>query len=157
MPLPFSARASGLAVCLGLALLLSGLLSGCAYEIEAHGNLPADSALAQIQPGVHSRADVQALLGTPSSSSLFDNEAWYYISNLTTQVAFLKPEELDRQVVIVEFDRAGTVSDVIRIYQEDGEVIQISGRETPSRGTEQTMFQEFFGNLGRFTPSQMGK
>ncbi|MBE1236195.1 outer membrane protein assembly factor BamE [Phaeovibrio sulfidiphilus] len=141
----------------GAAAALALTLSGCANEIDARGNLPSETSVQQVQPGVHTRADVQALLGTPSATALYDSAVWYYISSHTTQYAFLKPEELDRQVLIVEFDRAGVVSDVIRIFKEDGEEVSISARETPARGTEQNVIQEFFGNLGRFTPSKVGR
>ncbi|GEO81621.1 outer membrane protein assembly factor BamE [Pararhodospirillum oryzae] len=140
-------------------ILSAGLLlaaGACSHDINAHGNLPAEEALARVQVGEQTRADVQSLLGTPSATALFGGETWYYISNQTTQVAFLAPEEVNRHVVAVHFDANGRVSGVERLTKADGRQVAILQRETPTRGTESTFLQEFFGNLGRFGPSQMG-
>jgi outer membrane protein assembly factor BamE (lipoprotein component of BamABCDE complex) len=141
-----------LALAVVLALGTSGLLTGCADNIAAHGNLPTQESMGQIQAGTHTRADVQALLGTPSTTSMFDGETWYYISSQTEQMAFLKPNELSRTVIAIQFDPTGTVSDVRTLSKDDGRSVEISTRETPTRGTETSIIQELFGNIGRFAP-----
>lgn len=140
-----------------MALTLALGATGCAGDIAPHGNRPLDEALAQIEVGRHARGDVQALLGTPSATSLFGGETWYYISNDITQVAFLAPEEVDRQVVAIRFGDDGRIAEITRLTQADGQDVAISSRETPTRGTETTVLQELLGNIGRFTPGQMGR
>lgn len=139
------------------ALAAAFVLSACASDISAHGNKPLEQTLSQIETGVHTRGDVQSLLGTPSATSLFSGETWYYISSQTTQVAFLAPEELRRQVVAIHFDETGRVAEVGRLTLDDGQDVRIVGRETPTRGTETTVLQELLGNIGRFSPGQMGQ
>ncbi|MCF8480157.1 MAG: outer membrane protein assembly factor BamE [Rhodospirillum sp.] len=140
---------------LGMALVLSGsgALSACSDTITAHGNLPTAESMAMVEPGTHTRADVQALLGTPSATSMYGGETWYYISNQTQQMAFLKPDELTRTVLAVEFDPSGMVSDVRTLTKDDGQTVDIVQRETPTRGTESSIIQELFGNIGRFSPN----
>lgn len=151
------ARALTLAAATATAVVATGGLAGCANDIAAHGNRPTEQALGQIKTGVHGRGDVQSLLGTPSATSAFGDETWYYISNQTTQVAFLAPRELRRQVVAVRFDPDGTVRDVSRLTLDDGQKVDLVDRETPTRGTETTVLQELLGNIGRFTPGQLGR
>src|SRR5690349_6416960 len=71
-----------------LALGLPLAMSGCAKDVEQRGNLPKPEALAQLQPGEQTRQDVEQILGTPSTTAVFDSETWYYISGHTTQYAF---------------------------------------------------------------------
>ncbi|WP_413203747.1 outer membrane protein assembly factor BamE [Rhodospirillum sp. A1_3_36] len=146
-------RRYGICMALMLAIGTSGLLAGCSDTIIAHGNLPNSESMSMVETGTHTRADVQALLGTPSATSMFGGETWYYISSQTQQVAFLKADELARTVLAVQFDPTGTVSDVRTLTKEDGQNITIVSRETPTRGTETNMFQELFGNIGRFAPN----
>ncbi|WP_041794330.1 outer membrane protein assembly factor BamE [Pararhodospirillum photometricum] len=139
---------------LGAALVLG--TAGCSHDINAHGNLPTEEAMGRLKVGEQTRADIQTILGTPSSTSLFGGETWYYISNQTAQVAFYAPEELRRQVIAVRFDDQGVLQGVDRLSREDGRVVEVVKRETPTRGTEANFFQEFLGNLGRVSASQMG-
>jgi outer membrane protein assembly factor BamE (lipoprotein component of BamABCDE complex) len=67
-------------------------------------------------------------------------------------MAFLKPNELSRTVIAIQFDPTGTVSDVRTLSKDDGRSVDISTRETPTRGTETSIIQELFGNIGRFAP-----
>ncbi|MBK1664766.1 cell envelope protein SmpA [Rhodospirillum rubrum] len=134
--------------------LLGTLLfcAGCSNDINPHGNLPTTEALGQIQEGVHTRTDIQALLGTPSATSMFGGETWFYISNETTQVAFFKPKELERTIIAVHFDDNGRVKGIDHLSKDDGQQVDIVGRETPTRGNDSSIVQELFGNIGRFAP-----
>ncbi|MFN7000545.1 MAG: outer membrane protein assembly factor BamE, partial [Elioraea tepidiphila] len=62
------------------------LLAGCSvFETPAdrRGQRVDAEDLAQLVPGTSTRADVLALLGTPSATGTFDGEHWYYISAVT--------------------------------------------------------------------------
>ena len=131
---------------LGLSVLL---LNGCAKDIEARGNLPRPEVLSQLAPGEQTRQDVQAMLGTPAATSIFDDERWYYISAHTTQYAFYPNHELDRTIFALSFDNRGILADVRRYDLEDGQPVQVSGRETPTKGREYSFIEQLVGNIGR--------
>jgi len=131
-------------------LFFSGMLGGCAKDINARGNLPPDEALSQLQPGEQTRQDVQLIMGTPSHVASFGDETWYYISALTTQYAFYLVEELERDVYALSFDNRGILTEVKRFGLEDGEEIQVADRETPTMGREYSLIEQLIGNLGRF-------
>ena len=131
------------------AVLAIGL-SACAQDINVRGNMPLDEDLARIAPGVHSRNDVARLLGSPSTISTFEDSKWYYIGQKTTEFAFFAPEVLERKVVVVSFNDAGTVAETKTIGLADGQDIDPVDRITPTEGRKLNLLQEIFGNIGRF-------
>src|SRR5947209_2219482 len=109
-----------------LALGLPLALAGCAKDVEARGNLPKPEALAQLQPGEQTRQDVEQILGTPSTTAVFDSETWYYVSAHTTQYAFYPNHELDRTIYAVSFDDHGILRDVRKLDIDDGRNVAIA-------------------------------
>ena len=142
-----------------LFLLVAGLLLGigvsaCTPRAGTHGDPLVRDRVSSIVPGVHTRDDVAAILGSPSTNSPFDGEKWYYISSRTETFAFLPREELDRQVVVIAFDEGGRVRSVEQFGQERGQDVAIVRRETPTAGNELNLVQEFLGNIGRFNKNE---
>ncbi|MGC2854225.1 outer membrane protein assembly factor BamE [Novispirillum sp. DQ9] len=149
MTLKLSLR--GLFPALAVLAPLALTLPACTPEVTPRGNLPSPSVLAQVVPGETSRPQVASLLGTPSSTSLFDNgEVWYYIGARTTQYAVYSTDEVERSIVAVRFDPAGRVEKVTTLGKEDGEDVTLVGRSTPTAGNELNFLQQMLGNVGRF-------
>lgn len=115
------------------------------------GNAVDAEQLSQIRPGVQTRQDVQALLGSPSARGTFDEEHWYYISAHTRVQPgrFLQIE--DQRIVAIAFNPQGVVRDVREVTQADGRPVEMVARETPVPGTERSLLQALFGNMGRAT------
>ncbi|SDG94123.1 outer membrane protein assembly factor BamE [Roseospirillum parvum] len=133
-----------------VVLALGLTLGACAQDVVPRGNEPNPDMLTQIKPGEVGRREVAALLGTPSTRSAFGQETWYYISSKTAQWAFMEQEELDRQVVAIDFDEKGVVSQVRTLGLEDGQQVGLVDRETPTHGNELSLIQQLLGNVGRF-------
>jgi outer membrane protein assembly factor BamE (lipoprotein component of BamABCDE complex) len=155
-----SVRASGSA--LAAVLLGAALVSGCGAQIDRHGHVFIDVDLQSIQPGM-TKEQVQAVLGSPDTTSTIAGDAYYYISTTQKTVAFLKPREIDRQVVAVYFDGKANVQQVANYGLKDGIVVNYAKDETPARGKDLGMIEQIFGNLsnrGLFkdqrTPTQSG-
>lgn len=131
-----------------LAVILLGAapIAGCGSQIDRHGHVFIDVDLDQIQPGM-SKSDVQTALGSPDTQSTIGGEAYYYISTTTKTVAFLKPREIDREVVAVYFDGTERVRDVARYGQKDGIIVDYNDDETPARGKDISFIEQIFGNL----------
>ena len=145
-------RKMPLAVSLAV-LLAAASLAGCAATVDQRGNLPEPDKLAQIHPGTTTRDEVAKILGTPSSTGIFDDKNWYYISRRTTQVAFLDPDVLDQQVFIVSFDAKGVVRGIDHKELKDGREIEPAPGATPAPGRELTFVEQVLGNIGRFNKS----
>ncbi len=126
------------------------LMVGCAGEVATHGDMVQADKLAKIVPNQTSQRDVLAILGSPSTVSVLDGEAWYYVGDRRESLAFFKPELLERDMVIVSFDPNGTVSSVEKTEVDKDLDIEVVERETPTHGSNLTMIEQFLGNLGRF-------
>lgn len=132
------------------AILVAASVAGCTPDIEQRGNLPEQDQLAQIHPGSTTREQVVKVLGTPSSTGVFDGDAWYYISRKTKQVSFFDPEVLDQQVYVINFDGNGVVKSVDHKALKDGRDIAMAPGATPAPGRELTFMEQIIGNIGRF-------
>ncbi len=131
-----------------LAALLLGVpsLAGCGAQVDRHGHVFIDVDLDQIQPGM-SKDEVKTALGSPDTTSAIGGDAYYYISTTTKTVAFLKPREIDRQVVAVYFDGRETVRNVAHYGMKDGIVVDYHSGETPARGKDMSFIEQLFGNI----------
>lgn len=149
----FRRRGTGTAVC---ALAAALALVACAPDVEEHGDLPTKSEIAQIHPGKTTKDEVVKILGSPSSVGVFDPNAWYYISDKTSQTAFFLPNTTDQEVYIVDFDKDGVVAAVGHKGLKDAENITPAPGATPAPGRELTFLEQIIGNLGRFGGSSGG-
>lgn len=135
-----------------LMLALAPAISACSPDVHTRGNLAKPAALDSLKIGESSRAQVTSALGTPSTTSLFDEqETWFYIGAQTQQFAVWPTEELSRQVVAVHFDQRGIVDAVQLLDKDDGTEIAVVDRKTPTAGQQLTIVQQLLGNIGRFS------
>lgn len=141
------------AAALPMAMALTVAVAACSPIKRTHGYTPRADELAQVQSGVDTREVVMQKLGRPSTLGTFDAKEWYYISQQTEALAFYEPEIVSRTVVTVTFDDNGLVTEVGRYGLEDGKVIDLVTRTTPTAGRRLTILQQIFSNLGRFNPS----
>lgn len=136
-----------------VAVLTAGaLLQGaCTPTVDHRGYLPKQSQMQQLQVGM-SKAEVEAILGSPSTTATINvqGDSYFYISSVVEQRAFLDPKEVDRKVLAVRFDQFDQVESFAHYGLEDGQVVNISDRRTPTRGKELTIIQQLFSNIGRF-------
>lgn len=128
----------------------------CEPIVETHGFVPSQERLAQLEPGVQTKADVRRLLGAPSTTGTFDAHVWYYISRRTESVAFYQAEVTDQQVLAIHFDDRDVIEKIERKGLDDAREVAFSERETPTAGNELGIFEQLLGNLGRFNKEDAG-
>ena len=141
---------AGLAGTIALGLMLGA----CSPKILQHGNVPDEEQVVQIQPGQDDKTRVEQLLGSPSTTGTFGDDVWYYVSKRTAQTAFFEPDIVDQGVLAISFDAQGIVQDLKVYDKEDGRMVAMVDRVTPTHGNELTIIQQMLGNLGRFSPDQ---
>lgn len=137
----------------GQSLMLAGVLAACTPTLELRGHVIEEETLATLKQGVDNRESVSDTLGTPSAIATFDTDVWFYISTRQERIAFLDAKILERTIVAVEFDSKGNMRASRRYSIKDGRVVQIVGRETPTKGKELSFLEQMFGNFGRFSGS----
>jgi outer membrane protein assembly factor BamE (lipoprotein component of BamABCDE complex) len=141
----------------GAALVLAALLllPGCSFfqaPVVQRGNRITEDLLTQITPGVQTKQDVQALFGSPTQTSTFGDDAWYYISSKTRQRPGRALAVTDQETVVINFDPRGVVREVKRVGEDQGKEVEMVSRETPTPGNDRTLLQALFGNVGRIGP-----
>ena len=87
-------------------------------------------------------------LGRPTFAGQFDQRDWYYVSRDTSQLAFSMPRPTEQTVLHVRFDAAGNVESVNRTGLELVANIQPSSDKTPTLGSDRSLLEELFGNIG---------
>ena len=139
---------------LGCALA-AALLAGCTAQVHQQGHVRDPEALAEIKPGVQTREEVARLLGTPSAVGTFDDTHWYYISRRSETTAFYAPELVDQAVTVIAFDENGVVAEISSLSLAEARAIELEEAETPTRGRDLGLLEQFFGNIGRpIAPTQ---
>ncbi len=139
------------------ALLIAGLaVAACEPIRQTHGYVPAEAYVKRIKVGEDGRADIISKIGRPSTTGTFEaDEEWYYISRSTETRAFFAPKAVNQNVMVLSFNADGVVTDLNRYSLEDGQVIDLVTRTTPTRGKRLTFLQQLLGNLGKFSPAQI--
>ncbi len=136
------------------ALLAAGLLmAGCsvfAPPEQVRGNRVDPDVLAELVAGTSSRADVTALLGSPTMKASFDDNVWLYIGSVTRTRVARTPSVVTLDVVKLTFDDAGVLRGIERRNLDDSLPVSVVARTTPSPGSDASIMQQLFGNIGRF-------
>ena len=103
---------------------------------------------ADVEPASDTRSTVLARLGSPSSTSLFDDNLWIYMSTTRENLAFYYPKVVAREIVAIQFDENDVVSDVLTYDMDAGKTIDYVSRVTPTRGRELGILEQLFGSIG---------
>lgn len=136
-----------------LFLLLALSTAACTPLVSTHGNMLSQTTIAEIQPTVSTRADVQSKWGPPTTMSNFDPNTWYYIGETDSRKGIFEAEVQKRQMIKVTFGADDIVTEVAMIDPALGKEIEFADRKTPSAGKEFTVFQQAIGNIGKFNPN----
>lgn len=144
---------SWLGVVLALALLSAA--AACTPIIRDHGYAPTDAELAVLDIGTDTRETVAEKVGRPSAEGLLEDSSWFYVQSRWERRGPSAPVETDRQVVVISFNAAGTVSNIERFGLEDGQVVALSRRVTDSNIQGVTLIGQLLGNIGRLRADQL--
>ena len=133
--------------------IAAGLLTSaaaCAPITTYSGFQAIEANPKDVKVGTDTKSTVRASLGSPSATSTFDPNVWFYIDQIKERVAFRRPVITSRNVVAVTFDKeTEVVKSVDTMSLKDGKVIAFNGRETPTRGRALTVLEQLLGNVGR--------
>lgn len=139
--------------CLMLALVAT--VAACSPVYRNHGYVPAEDELALVEVGVDTRDTVGEKIGRPSTSGILNDVGWFYVQSRYKHFGPRQPQEVDRQVLAVTFNEAGTVENIARYGLEDGKVVQISRRVTQPNVKGLSFIQQILGSFGRVQASDI--
>jgi outer membrane protein assembly factor BamE (lipoprotein component of BamABCDE complex) len=124
---------------------------GCTTLYRNHGYAPNDEELAEVLVGVDTRDTVFDVIGPPTAGGVTNGGGGYfYVQSRFRLLGPLEPKEIDRQVVAIQFDETGVVSNVERFGLENGNVVALSRRVTQDNVRDTTFIRQLFGSIGRF-------
>ena len=112
------------------------------------GYILQEGAIDQVPVGA-SKEQALFILGTPSTTSTFDGEVLYYISQQVQNSPFLGPQVKDQRVLAIYLDKNQRVVRIASYGLADGKVVDIATRKTPTGGREITFLQQIFNALKR--------
>jgi outer membrane protein assembly factor BamE (lipoprotein component of BamABCDE complex) len=136
-----------------VALAACLLVTGCGWLMpppQVRGNHVDADQLKELVPGTSTRADVTALVGSPTARATFDDNTWLYVSEVTQPRIGATLAVLDQQVTVLTFNDQGVLKDIRLVTQDEAAPLRMVSRTTPSPGTEASFLQQLFGNIGRF-------
>ncbi len=144
-----------------LACLLAPLaVAGCTapsfigFPPQTRGNDVSQAELSQLVPGTSKKADVEALLGSPTAHATFDDNTWLYIGEVTKPEIAGTNAVLHQRVVALHFNRNGVLETIERKTGKNAVAVAMAPGATPSPGVPTTFFQQLIGNIGKYNPVQ---
>jgi outer membrane protein assembly factor BamE (lipoprotein component of BamABCDE complex) len=142
-----------------IAVLLALSLGACSVfepKNQIRGNRIDADQMKELTVGTTTRADVIALVGSPTLRATFDDNTWLYISEITRPRIGSTNGVEDQRVVALTFDPKGVLQSIKTRNQDDSVPVTVVDRTTPSPGSEASFLQQLFGNIGRFTAAGIG-
>ncbi len=134
---------------LALSVLILLFVAGCSSTFRNFGYVPSEVDLADVQVGRDTRETVTEKIGSPGTSGVVREDAWYYVQSRVENYAYQAPEVIERQVLAISFSSNGRVRNIERFGLEDGEVIALNRRVTDDNIQGVSFLRQLFGNLGR--------
>ena len=131
-------------------------LNSCGLKVvENHGQIYGKNInFEELQVGKTTRNEIVQLLGSPSTTSNFDDEqSWIYISSQFKKFVFLDGSNTDQKILILSFNQ-NTLKNKKLLSKKDINNIEYEETLTDSRGEKVNWIKEFFSNLN---PDPYGK
>jgi outer membrane protein assembly factor BamE (lipoprotein component of BamABCDE complex) len=135
---------------LSAAALIGVSIGACTPVTKLQGYTVLEENPAAAVVGTDTRQSVQTKYGTPTATSTFDPNVWYYMSQTSDQFGAYRVQVRQRNIVEIKFDPATQVVSEVELYDvNDGREIAYSDRETETIGRELGIIEQLLGTLGQ--------
>lgn len=129
-------------------MLIIFLVNNCSGRISNHGVLNIEKHITSIVNDKLEKAEIEALLGPPSTISAFEFNKWYYINNTIKHMAFYKPEIIKLTVYEIIFNKENQAIKINTYNQENLNEISFNLDVTKTRGNEKPLLQYILKGIG---------
>jgi len=119
----------------------------CTGRISNHGTLNIDKIIDSVVERNLEKAEIQALLGPPSTTSAFEFNKWYYIKTTLIHKALQKPKIKDHIVYEIIFNKENQAIKINKYNKDDINEISYNKEFTETKGNEKTLLQLIFKNM----------
>lgn len=134
-----------------LAMFAAASLAGCSMPPVQHGYVLSEDALSQVPVG-SSREQVQLVLGSPSTTSSINGDAYYYISQTQVDNPIMGSAVTDQRILAIYFDDKGAVKNIANYGLKDGKVFDFIQRRTRSSGADLNLISQMLAGVGHINP-----
>ena len=129
-------------------MLIIFLVNNCSGRISNHGVLNIEKHITSIVNDKLEKAEIEALLGPPSTISAFEFNKWYYINNTIKHIAFYKPEIIKLTVYEIIFNKENQAIKINTYDQENLNEISFNLDVTETKGNEKPLLQYILKGIG---------
>ncbi len=136
-----------------ILLVIVLLSSACNGRITKYGYMFELSDVQMVQKGITSKDRVLRLMGSPTL--VLDNlepEKWIYYEQDVKNFLFFKPKTIAREILVLEFDKNQTVSNIEKYDLSNDKTIHFSRHFTEVKSKETGFFAGIFSNIGQVKP-----
>ncbi|AZL16145.1 outer membrane protein assembly factor BamE domain-containing protein [Rickettsiales endosymbiont of Stachyamoeba lipophora] len=136
-------------------IILTTILSSCLTREVSKGhteildNEVVDMLKQRLNDKELSKEDIVSALGSPEVVTTMQQEQWFYLSTQNKAKSFLTPKIVESHAVIITFKDNKAV-DIEKISNQEIHNISYATGKTPTKGDDDNVLKEIFGNLGRF-------
>ena len=135
-----------------LLFIIFIILNGCQLQDpnKNHGILFLENRADKLVLKKTNKNDVIKILGNPHSKSIDNNNRWLYLERVLTKGEFHKLGQnilLDNNVLVLDFDKFGILSNKKLLTKEDKEDIKFSELKTENRLTEKSFVESFLSSI----------
>ena len=95
------------------------------------------------------------LFGPPISERVLESNTIYYASSQFRYFGPFAPEEIDREVLAIDFDANDTLRNVSRYTLEDGHIVVLDRRVTDDGIDDVSYLSQLLGSFGRIDAGQL--
>jgi outer membrane protein assembly factor BamE (lipoprotein component of BamABCDE complex) len=142
--------------CKKLALVLvMATLVACGGQYRNHGYMPLAEDVDALIVGVDTRDSIIEVMGVPTTGGVLTEEAMYYVRSRVHHKGYVKPNEIQRDVLVLSFDKNQILRNVERFGIEKGKLIRLEHRVTEAPGGDRSILQQIIGSIGGFNPNSI--
>ena len=130
-------------------------LAACGGQYRNHGYMPLAEDVDALIVGVDTRDSIIEVMGVPTTGGVLTEEAMYYVRSRVHHKGYVKPNEIQRDVLVLSFDKNQILRNVERFGIEKGKLIRLEHRATEAPGGDRSVLQQIIGSIGGFNPNSI--
>jgi len=136
-------------------VLVMATLAACGGQYRNHGYMPVAEDVDALIVGVDTRDSIIEVMGVPTTGGVLTEEAMYYVRSRVHHKGYVKPNEIQRDVLVLSFDKNQILRNVERFGIEKGKLIRLEHRVTEAPGGDRSVLQQIIGSIGGFNPNSI--
>ena len=137
-----------------VAIILPGLVA-CGGQYRNHGYMPSPEDVDALVVGVDTRGGVVEAIGVPSTGGVLTGDALYYVRSQVHHKGYVRPSEVNRDVLVLSFDNRQVLINVERFGIEKGRLVRLEHRVTEAPGGDRGVLEQIIGSIGGINPTSI--